>query len=118
MKLNAYYKSCKKVNTIESKGILLRRDLEAKYGEQVNFQCKEYLQNNSVHPNQIFATSSKFPFLICTVIGLGFIIGGVIIKDKSGWSIIWTLLIGGVILSTGFLTMDGSNSKVFNKSFI
>ena len=118
MKLTAYCKACSKVNTINSKGILLRRDLEDKYGEKITYQCKECLQNNTVHPNQVYAISSKLPFLICSILGLVFILGGIVIKNMTGFSSIYAFGIGGTILTAGFLTMGGSNAKAFNKSFV
>ena len=118
MKLKSYCKSCSKANTINSKSILLRRDLEEKYGEKISYQCKECLQNNTVHPNQVYATSSKLPLLICSIIGLVFIVGGVIIKNSIGYSSIYAFGIGGTILTAGFLTTGGTNAKAFNRSRI
>jgi len=118
MKLTSYCKSCSKANIINSSGILLRRDLEEKHGEKISYQCKECHQDNTVHPNQVYANSSKLPLLICSIIGLVFIVGGIIIKHSFGFSSVYAIGIGGTILTAGFLTTTGSNTKAFNRSHI
>lgn len=118
MKLNAYCKECQSKNRIPSKGILTRRDLQRTFGKEFKFNCNNCGKNNKVHINRIFATSSKLPILICSLIGLIFIVGAAAIKHKNGWSIIWGMGIGGLIISAGLASNIYSNSRVFNKTLI
>lgn len=118
MKLNAYCKECKSKNRIPSIGILTRQDLHRTVGKVIKYKCNDCGINNKVHVNRIFATSSKLSVLICSLIGLIFIVGAVVIKHKNGWSIIWGMGIGGLIISAGFASNIYSNSRVFNKILI
>ena len=118
MKLNAYCKECQSKNRIPSKGILTRQDLQRTVGKEIKFNCNNCGINNQVHINRIFATSSKLPAIICSLIGLIFIVGAVAVKHKNGWSIIWGIGIGGLVISAGFASNINSNSRVFNKTLI
>lgn len=118
MKLNAYCKECQSKNRIPSNGILTRQELKRTVGKELKFKCSDCGKTNKIHINRIFATSSKLPVIICSLIGIIFIVGGIVIKHKNEWSIIWTTGIGGLIISTGFASNIYSNSRVFNKTLI
>ena len=118
MKLITYCKSCKKSTPIESKGILLRTDLEDNYGNAVSYQCKHCLVHLKTHPNQVYAINSKLPMLITSIIGLSIIGFAYAIWEFQGWTTIILLSLAGVIMSAGFFSANGSNAKAFNKSFV
>lgn len=118
MNLNTYCKECQSKNRIPSRGILTRQDLKRTVGNEIKFECRDCGKTNKVHINRIFATSSKLPVIICSLIGLVFIVGAVAIKHKNGWSIIWGTGIGGLIISAGFASNIYSISRVFNKTLI
>lgn len=116
MNLNAYCKECQSKNRIPSNGIQTRQDLQRTVGNEVRFVCRDCGKKNCIHINRIFATSSKLPVIICSLIGIVFIVGG--IATKHGLSIIWTTGIGGLIISAGFASNIYSNSRLFNKILI
>lgn len=115
MRLIAYCKSCSHPNRISSSRILLRNDLEERFGHKIQYQCKKCLQNNVVHPNQVYAKSSKLPLLICSTLGLIFTFLGFFIPSGASF---WCFGIGGAILTAGFISSNSSNSSAFNKSFV
>ena len=105
MKLITYCKSCKKATPIKSRGILLRPDLEDKYGSQVPYQCKHCLTFHKSHPNLVFAKSSNLPLIFTSILGgLVFFFG--------------FYILGAIILSAGFISLNSSNATLFNKSSV
>lgn len=118
MKLRTYCKECKRPETINGKGVLLRRDLEHKYGKTVSFTCSKCQTKNENRINQVFAVESKLAMLISSIIGLSFVIGGFLIKNKSQESIIWTTAIGAMFLTAGFYSNMRSSARAFNKTFV
>jgi len=118
MKLRTYCKNCKKAESINGKGIQFRRDLEAKYGKTVQFTCSKCDTLNVNRINQVFAVESKIAMLISSIVGIAFIIWGVLIEQKSMESIIWTTAIGAMFLTAGFFSNMRSSANAFNKTFI
>ena len=105
MRLITYCKGCKKSTPIKSRGILLRPDLEDKYGVDVPYQCKHCLTHQKTHPNQVYAESSKLPMLFCLVLGVLIVLVGFFI-------------LGAIIISAGFISLKSSNTTLFNKSTV
>ncbi|MDF1694928.1 MAG: hypothetical protein P1U56_03815 [Saprospiraceae bacterium] len=105
MRLITYCKSCKKSTPINSRGILLRTDLEDKYGIEVPYQCKHCVTTQKTHPNQIYAQSSKLPMVFTSIVGFLFLIIGFFI-------------LGAIIISAGFISLQSSNATLFNKSTV
>lgn len=105
-------------NPISSQGIAFRRDLEHIHGKKVHFICMNCANSNKVGVNKVFAIESKTLLFVCGFLGFCVIIGGLITQSKSEWSIYYTTLIGGMIISSGFYCTRNSNSRLFNKTFI
>lgn len=118
MKLITYCKSCRHANRIDDKGIVLRGDLEEKHGLEIEYECEKCLDRGIAHPNQVYARTSKIPLLICSLLGLLFIVLGIILNRTIGTGLIVLLSIGGVILTAGFISGSSSTTAAFNKSIV
>lgn len=103
MRLKIECKSCKKLNKVSSKGILLRRDLEEKVGEEFRFRCIVCGIENKTHINNIIAINSNMVKFILVPVGVLFFI-------------LVSYYIGAIIITAALLSSNNSNSVLFNKS--
>lgn len=103
MRLNAECQSCKKQNKISSKGVLLRRDLEEKLGENIRFRCTNCGIENATHVNNIIAVNNNLVKFILLPFGLLFFV-------------LVSYYIGAIIITAALLSSNNSNSVLFNRS--
>ncbi|MFT6337514.1 MAG: hypothetical protein ACJATI_004278 [Halioglobus sp.] len=103
MRLRAECKSCKKLNKVSSKGVLLRRDLEEKVGEKFRFRCTDCGIENTTHVNNIISVNSNLVTYILIPFGALFFI-------------LVSYYIGAIIIIAALFSSNNSNSTLFNKS--
>ena len=105
---------CKKESKLKASA-LTRRELSDKLGFHFKANCSQCRFQSTYGVNQVFAKASIWPKLITFIIGMAFIIGSIIYSYSSEMSILWGISIGALIITSGFMSEIGSNSRAFNK---
>ena len=118
MKLKSYCKFCNSENSISSRGILTRKDLQKKVGNEITSECRSCKRIYTIHINRVFAKESKTAFFAGILIGSSIVAFGVFVRGSSALSFYWASLVGACVMSAGFFANLNSNSRSFNKLLV